>query len=182
MRAGTEPAAGAGQHDHPDRRIGLGAVEPGVHPPGGDIGTPPGVQPLGPVQGDDRDAGIGDLIQDRITVRRLTGHRYCIPIGNTFRKPLHAPPLPAENSRHAGLRHDRRFGLERARTRVVTALGVPGQTKSLPPSTLTFAPPVMYELRFDARKAATGPISSGRPARGRCAGWPKCSSMADISR
>src|SRR5690606_12214135 len=53
-------------------------------------------------------------------------------------------------------------------------------TKSLPPSTFTLAP-VMYELRRDARKAMTGPISSGSPARGRCAGCPKCSSMADIS-
>jgi hypothetical protein len=46
---------------------------------------------------------------------------------------------------------------------------------------LMFAP-VMYELRRDARNAATGPISSGRPARGICAGCPKCLSMASIRR
>src|SRR5215212_11820970 len=41
--------------------------------------------------------------------------------------------------------------------------------------------PVMYELRRDARNATTGPISSGNPALGMCAGCPKCLSMADIS-
>ena len=54
------------------------------------------------------------------------------------------------------------------------------QVKSLPPSTLMLAP-VIYELRRDARNATTRPISSGRPARGMCAGWPKCLSMAAIS-
>ena len=53
--------------------------------------------------------------------------------------------------------------------------------KSEPPSTLTLAP-VMYEFRRDAKNATTGPISSGNPALGRCAGWPKCSAIASINR
>ncbi len=51
------------------------------------------------------------------------------------------------------------------------------QVKSEPPSTLMSAP-VMYELRREARKATTGPISSGSPARGIWAGCPKYSPIA----
>src|ERR1700730_19323718 len=51
-------------------------------------------------------------------------------------------------------------------------LGCRDQVKSEPPSTLTFAP-VIYELRREAKNAATGPISSGNLARGRRGGGPK---------
>src|ERR1700722_2648611 len=40
----------------------------------------------------------------------------------------------------------------------------------------------MYELRRDAKNATTEPISCGNPALGRCAGCPKCSAIASISR
>ena len=66
--------------------------------------------------------------------------------------------------RAAHLAHELRL----ARAEIATAVAA-HQQKSDPPSTLMFAP-VMYELRLDAKKAATGPISLGSPARGRCAG------------
>src|SRR6516162_6776530 len=100
IRAGAEPPAPTGQHDHPDGRVLFGAVDRGVKP-GGDVGAP-GVEPLRAIAGEDRDAARRGLVEHRVfgsTVatghlpRYLLAHArriqptlypYCIPIGTAF--------------------------------------------------------------------------------------------------
>ncbi len=111
------------------------------------------------------ECGLTGLGRGRRVVRRRARRERSIRASSSSRRPR--PPGRARGARGRS-----------CRTRWPSLLR---QVKSEPPSTLTLAP-VIYELRREARKATTGPISSGSPARGIWAGWPKCSPMAAMRR
>src|SRR5689334_12870899 len=100
VRARAEGAAAAGHDDDADAGIGLRVIETCVERAGQTAA--PAVHPLGPIEGQHRDTGVADVVENRgrigfdgvrnahpvdllITRPTLGVWTYCTPIGSVFR-------------------------------------------------------------------------------------------------